>query len=86
MCLTYFDSINGVLHKLTEFFFPRLPRTRPHLQDHLCAGHPLHHNLGVAGGSLAENLGADGRQIQQDRLQGVSVEKKLAGVEDTRHG
>lgn len=69
----------GRLYKQTELFCSDTHALPPHLQDHLCAGHPLHHDLGVAGRSLAENLGADGRQIQQDRLQGVSVEKKLAG-------
>lgn len=51
--------------------------TPAHLQDHLGPGHPLHHDLGVAGRSLAENLGADGREVQQDRLQGVSVQEEL---------
>lgn len=31
-----------------------------HLEDHLCTGHAFHHDLGVAGGCLAEHLGADG--------------------------
>ena len=48
-----------------------------HLENHLGAGHALHHYLGVAGGCLAEHLGADGRQIQQDGLQRVGVQEQL---------
>lgn len=48
-----------------------------HLQDHLSPGHALHHYLGVAGGGLAEDLGADGGQVQKDGLQRVGVQKQL---------
>lgn len=51
----------------------------PHLKDHLCTGHAFHHYLSVAGRCFAEHLGAYGGQIQQDCLQGVSVEEELVG-------
>lgn len=50
-----------------------------HLEDHLCAGHAFHHDLGVAGRCFTQHLGANGGQIQQDRLQGMSVEEELVG-------
>lgn len=56
--------------------FAHIPQT-PHLKYHLCTRHAFHHYLGVTGRCLSEYLGAYGGQIQQDRLQGVSIEKEL---------
>lgn len=68
------DGLQGISSHMN-----RIPEADPslHLEDHLCPGHALHNDLGVTGRSFPHHLRADGREIEQDHLQGVGVQQQL---------
>jgi hypothetical protein len=61
-------------------------RYNHHLEDHLCPGHAFYDNLSVTGRCLPHHLWANGREVEQDHLQGVGVQQQLWGkAEGYRH-
>lgn len=54
-------------------------RRAHYLEDHLSPGHAFHDNFSVTGRRFPHHLWANGREVEQDHLQGMGVQQQLWG-------